>query len=243
MGSTSIPLDADEFPGSAAQSTADVARRAQIVLLSPPVIRRPWRRWRPSWPPAPRRGRLRWRWEPCRWPTRRPPVPSWLRAASTSLTLRSVEPDSRPADADPRGVLQRKPGRPRTGGADLRPGRQADLLFGASATARGSSSWPTCSLRYIPWPRREAHQLGSACGLDPDLVQEVIAAGVGSSAMFEIRGPMMAADTYEPPSGPPRHHPERCRHHRRPRPKPRLPHPPARRRHPPLPGCRRLRPR
>lgn len=46
----------------------------------------------------------------------------------------------------------------------------------------------------------EAHQLGSACGLDPDLVQEVIAAGVGSSAMFEIRGPMMAAGTYEPPS-------------------------------------------
>ncbi len=46
----------------------------------------------------------------------------------------------------------------------------------------------------------EAHQLGSACGLDPELVQEVIAAGVGSSAMFEIRGPMMAADTYEPPS-------------------------------------------
>lgn len=46
----------------------------------------------------------------------------------------------------------------------------------------------------------EAHHLGSACGLDPDLVQEVISAGVGSSAMFEIRGPMMAADTYEPPS-------------------------------------------
>ncbi len=46
----------------------------------------------------------------------------------------------------------------------------------------------------------EAHQLGSACGLDPDVVQEVIAAGVGSSAMFEIRGPMMAANTYEPPS-------------------------------------------
>ena len=46
----------------------------------------------------------------------------------------------------------------------------------------------------------EAHQLGSACGLAPDLVQEVIAAGVGSSAMFEIRGSMMAADTYEPPS-------------------------------------------
>ena len=46
----------------------------------------------------------------------------------------------------------------------------------------------------------EAHQLGSACGLDPHLVQEVIAAGVGSSAMFEIRGPMMAAGNYEPPS-------------------------------------------
>ena len=46
----------------------------------------------------------------------------------------------------------------------------------------------------------EAHQLGSSCGLDPELVQEVIAAGVGSSAMFEIRGPMMAADRYEPPS-------------------------------------------
>ncbi len=46
----------------------------------------------------------------------------------------------------------------------------------------------------------EAHQLGSACGLDPELVQEVIGAGVGSSAMFEIRGPMMAADLYEPPS-------------------------------------------
>ena len=46
----------------------------------------------------------------------------------------------------------------------------------------------------------EAHQLGSACGLDSELVQEVIAAGVGSSAMFEIRGPMMAAGAYEPPS-------------------------------------------
>lgn len=46
----------------------------------------------------------------------------------------------------------------------------------------------------------EAHQLGSSCGLDPELVQEVIAAGVGSSAMFEIRGPMMAAGSYEPPS-------------------------------------------
>jgi len=46
----------------------------------------------------------------------------------------------------------------------------------------------------------EAHALGAACGLDPQRVQEVIAAGVGTSAMFEIRGPMMAADNYEPPS-------------------------------------------
>jgi putative dehydrogenase len=46
----------------------------------------------------------------------------------------------------------------------------------------------------------EAHRLGAASGLDPDVVQEVIAAGVGSSRMFEIRGPMMAAETFEPPS-------------------------------------------
>ena len=37
--------------------------------------------------------------------------------------------------------------------------------------------------------------------MDAELVQRVIADGVGSSAMFEIRGPMMVADTYVPPSG------------------------------------------
>ncbi len=47
----------------------------------------------------------------------------------------------------------------------------------------------------------EAHTLGRATGMDPHLVQRVIADGVGSSAMFEIRGPMMAGDSYEPPSG------------------------------------------
>ncbi len=47
----------------------------------------------------------------------------------------------------------------------------------------------------------EAHTLGAASGMDPRLVQRVIADGVGSSAMFEIRGPMMVADTYVPPSG------------------------------------------
>ncbi len=46
----------------------------------------------------------------------------------------------------------------------------------------------------------EAHALGAAAGLDPAVVQEVIAAGVGSSRMFDIRGPMMATETYEPPS-------------------------------------------
>lgn len=46
----------------------------------------------------------------------------------------------------------------------------------------------------------EAHAMGLAAGMDPAVVQEVIADGVGSSRIFEIRGPMMAADTYEPPS-------------------------------------------
>lgn len=47
----------------------------------------------------------------------------------------------------------------------------------------------------------EAHALGAAAGMDPGLVQRVISDGVGSSAMFEIRGPMMVADQYLPPSG------------------------------------------
>lgn len=46
----------------------------------------------------------------------------------------------------------------------------------------------------------EAHALGIAAGMDPEVVQEVIGDGVGSSRIFDIRGPMMAADTYEPPS-------------------------------------------
>lgn len=47
----------------------------------------------------------------------------------------------------------------------------------------------------------EAHNLAAAAGMDPALVQQVIAEGVGSSPMWEIRGAMMAADTYEPPAG------------------------------------------
>jgi 3-hydroxyisobutyrate dehydrogenase-like beta-hydroxyacid dehydrogenase len=46
----------------------------------------------------------------------------------------------------------------------------------------------------------EAHVMGLAAGMDPTVVQEVISDGVGSSRMFEIRGPMMAEDSYEPPS-------------------------------------------
>jgi len=42
----------------------------------------------------------------------------------------------------------------------------------------------------------EAHALGIAAGLDPALVQEVMEDGVGSSKIFEIRGPMMVADEY-----------------------------------------------
>ncbi len=47
----------------------------------------------------------------------------------------------------------------------------------------------------------EAHNLGAAAGMDPALVQQVIAEGVGSSRMWEIRGSMMATDSYEPPAG------------------------------------------
>jgi putative dehydrogenase len=47
----------------------------------------------------------------------------------------------------------------------------------------------------------EAHVLGMAAGLDPALVQQVMSDGVGASRMFDIRGPMMVADRYEPPAG------------------------------------------
>jgi len=42
----------------------------------------------------------------------------------------------------------------------------------------------------------EAHALGIAAGLDPARVQEVMADGVGSSKIFEIRGPMMVSNSY-----------------------------------------------
>ena len=46
----------------------------------------------------------------------------------------------------------------------------------------------------------EAHVLGMAAGMDPATVQRVMEDGVGSSKMFEIRGPMMVVDDY-PPAG------------------------------------------
>lgn len=44
----------------------------------------------------------------------------------------------------------------------------------------------------------EAHVLGIAAGLDPATVQKVMEDGVGSSKIFEIRGPMMVDDDYPP---------------------------------------------
>lgn len=44
----------------------------------------------------------------------------------------------------------------------------------------------------------EAHALGIAAGLDPARVQEVMEDGVGSSKIFEIRGPMMVENDYPP---------------------------------------------
>jgi 3-hydroxyisobutyrate dehydrogenase-like beta-hydroxyacid dehydrogenase len=47
----------------------------------------------------------------------------------------------------------------------------------------------------------EAHALAAASGVDAQLVQRVIASGVATSRMWDIRGAMMANDSYEPPAG------------------------------------------
>jgi 3-hydroxyisobutyrate dehydrogenase-like beta-hydroxyacid dehydrogenase len=44
----------------------------------------------------------------------------------------------------------------------------------------------------------EAFVLGTKAGLDPRQILEVISAGVGSSRIFEIRGPMIIDDDYPP---------------------------------------------
>lgn len=46
----------------------------------------------------------------------------------------------------------------------------------------------------------EAHALGAAAGVDSAVVQEVMSAGFGSSKVFDIRGPLMVEDRYEPPT-------------------------------------------
>lgn len=47
----------------------------------------------------------------------------------------------------------------------------------------------------------EAHVLGMAAGMDSDRIQQIIGGSVATSGMWEIRGPMMVADSYEPPAG------------------------------------------
>jgi L-threonate 2-dehydrogenase len=43
----------------------------------------------------------------------------------------------------------------------------------------------------------EAMVLGIKSGLDPQMVYDLICAGVGTSRVFEVRGPMMVEDSYE----------------------------------------------
>jgi L-threonate 2-dehydrogenase len=43
----------------------------------------------------------------------------------------------------------------------------------------------------------EAMVLGIKSGLDPQLIYDLISAGVGTSRIFEVRGPMMVRDNYE----------------------------------------------
>jgi len=44
----------------------------------------------------------------------------------------------------------------------------------------------------------EAMVLGMKAGLDPQVIYDVIADGAGGSRIFQLRGPMMVADHYEP---------------------------------------------
>lgn len=47
----------------------------------------------------------------------------------------------------------------------------------------------------------EAHILGIAAGMDSAMIQRIIGDSVAASRMWDIRGPMMVADNYEPPAG------------------------------------------
>jgi len=46
----------------------------------------------------------------------------------------------------------------------------------------------------------EAMVLGMKAGLDPATIVEVIAAGAGTSRVFELRAPLMAVNSYQPPT-------------------------------------------
>lgn len=46
----------------------------------------------------------------------------------------------------------------------------------------------------------EAFALGIAAGLDPAKIYELVKLGAGNSRVFELRGPMMAADRYDDPT-------------------------------------------
>jgi len=48
----------------------------------------------------------------------------------------------------------------------------------------------------------EAINMGTRAGFDPQVVAEVIGQGAGTSAMFTLRGPMMAARRFTPAPGP-----------------------------------------
>jgi 3-hydroxyisobutyrate dehydrogenase len=48
----------------------------------------------------------------------------------------------------------------------------------------------------------EAINMGARAGFDPQVVAEVIGQGAGTSAMFTLRGPMMAARRFTPAPGP-----------------------------------------
>ncbi|MDE2008282.1 MAG: NAD(P)-dependent oxidoreductase, partial [Rhodospirillales bacterium] len=46
----------------------------------------------------------------------------------------------------------------------------------------------------------EARGLGMKSGLDPDAIVRVIGSGAGTSRVFELRAPLMAAGEYMPPT-------------------------------------------
>ena len=46
----------------------------------------------------------------------------------------------------------------------------------------------------------EALVLGMKAGLDPQTIIEVVSSGAGNSRVFELRAPLMAAKTYDPPT-------------------------------------------